>query len=380
MTSNLHSVSFNQFLTDVAKYEQQIKNPRSTAADIVEVAEFIIVNQDWMNFLVENSKENREPVKKLSERLRRIGSAEGKEIAKMIDQSLARDVSLTRKVSLVKDAMKEVLRHTVGDLRDLEMRRALANASQASKGMRQLSDEVRIEVINDNHLKFNELGFKTAEEAINFLIHSPARERLEYVNFDGLPLLSNKQFEVLITHCPNLQHIEIPKSLVYGDSLKYLAKLKNLKSLNIAGCVQLEKDSLKYLANLNKLQSLTMEGCDQLEVKYLSSLINLQSLTLRWCTQLEDADLQCIANLINLKLLNIGHCTRLERNALKRIEKLINLQSLTIEGCIQLKEDALKPLVHLVNLQLLDISGCEQFEDDTLDYLVNLNKLQTIKR
>ena len=295
MTPNLHSYSFNQFLTDAAKYEQQIKNPRSTAADIDNVVAFINGNPDWMNFLIENPKENREPVKGLSERLRQIGSAEGKEVAKMIDQSLARDVSLTRKVSLVKDAMKEILRHTGGDLRDPEMRRALANVSQTSKGMRQLSDEVRIELINE-HLKFKDIGFKSAEEVVRFLINSPAKDRIKYVNFEGM-CVNNEQFEKLINNCPNLQHIEIPWILFSSNPLKrlkHLLKLENLQALFIGqgrtleSDAESESDALKHLANLINLQSLNIEGCAQLErdgLKRLANLKNLQSLNIERCIE-----------------------------------------------------------------------------------------------
>ena len=216
MTTNLHADSFSKFLADADKHEQKVKNQRSTPADIDKVVEFINDNQDWMSFIGQHPSANREPVKKLSERLRRVGSAEGDKVAKMIDQYLTRDVSL------VHDAMKEVLRHTGNDMRDPEMRKTLASASQAAKNMRQACAEVIIESINNNQLKINDLGFKNGEEAIEFLINSPAKDRIKYVNFEELPL-NNKQFEKLTKNCSNLHQIEIPKSLLSGDSLKHLA-------------------------------------------------------------------------------------------------------------------------------------------------------------
>ena len=343
MTTNLHSDSFNQFLTEAAKHEQQIRNPRSTPADIDRVVEFINNNQDWMSFISQHPSANRQSVENLSRRLHHMRSEEGEKVAKMIDQYLTRDVSL------VHDAMKEVLRHTGKDLHDPEMRRTLARASKAARGMRQASAEVRIEWINENRPKLKDLGFNDAEEAIKFLINSPVKDRIKYVNFEELPL-NNEQFEKLTKNCPNLRHIEIPCSLLSGDSLKHIANLKGLQSLNIRWCTQLERDALKHLANLT----------------------NLQSLDIGWCTQLEGDALKHLANLKNLQSLDIGWCRQLERDALKYLVNLTNLQLLNIEWCTQLEDDALKLLANLINLQSLNIWGCTQLESDALTHLVNL--------
>ena len=360
MTLNLHSVGFTHFLTEASRYGQQI---RSTPSDVDKVIKFINDNQDWMSFLAQNPSENPEPVKMLSERLRQIGSAEGKEAADMIDQYLIN-----------------------------------------ARGMRQACAEVTIES-NGNRPRFKALGFKSAEEVIKFLINSPEKDRIKYVNFKGLPL-NNEQFEKLIKNCPNLHHIEIRKSLLSGDILKHLANLTNLQFLNISGCDQLEADALKHLAGQNNLQFLDISECDQFEadalkhltklmgllslnisgcyqleedaLKHLANLKNLQSLTIRWCDQLERDILKYLANLKNLQSLDIAWCTQLESDALKHLVNLKKLQSLTIEGCTQLEKNSLKYLENLENLQFLDISDCDQLEVDDLKPLTNLKGLKSL--
>ena len=320
MTSNLHSVGLMQFLTEASQCEQQIT--RSTLTDVDKVIKFINDNQELMCFLAEHPSEIREPVKKLSERLRQIESTV-KEAANTIDQYL-------NAVSLVHDARKADLPQTGKDMCDLEMKNALASASQIAKSMQQPYAEVTIEEINENHPRFEDLGFEDAEEAITFLINSPEKDRLKYVNFEGLPL-NNEQFEKLTKNCPNLLHIEIPGSLLTGDSFKHIANLTELQSLNISGCYKLKSDALKHIANLT----------------------NLQSLFIRYCTQLE-------------------------RNALKYIENLVKLKSLFISGCSQLAKNTLK---YLENLEILylDIVDCNQFEIDDLKLLANLKRLQSLE-
>ena len=373
MTTNLHTDGFNQFLTEAAKHEQQIKNPRSTP-DMEEVDRFIKDNQDWMSFIAQHPSANRESVENLSRHLHQIGTAEGEEAAKLIDQYLTTDIFL------FKDAMMEVLRHTGKDLRDPEIRKTFASASKTAKSMREASYEVRIELINKNRPRLKDLGFNDAEEAIKFLINSPAKDRIKYVNFEELPL-NNEQFEKLTKNCPNLQHIEIPKSLLSGDSLKYLANLTNLQSLTIEGCIQLERDALKHIANLTNLRSLNIEGCTQLEsdaLKHLANLTSLQSLNIGVCTQLESDALKHLANLTNLQSLTIKGCEQLERDALKHLANLTNLQSLDMSWCYQLEGDVLKYIANIKNLQSLSIGECRQLERDALKHLANLTKLQSL--
>ena len=393
MMSNLHSVGFTHFLTEASKYEQQI---RSTPSDVDKVVKFINDNQEWMGFLAQHPSENRKPVKKLSERLREIGSVEAKEAANTIDQYLD--------VSLVYVSMKVDLPHTGTNMCNTEMGETLASSSQNAKSMRQLSAEVTIDSINKNRLK--DLGFKNAEEAITFLINSPEKDRVKYVNFEQLPL-NNEQFEKLTKNCPNLLHIEIPGSLISCDSLKHLAYLTELQTLNIAWCEQLERDALKHLANLTNLQSLsigyctqlernalkhianlknlqslTIRGCSQLErdaLKHIANLTNLQSLNIRWCDQLEWDALKYIGNLKKLQSLDIGCCRQLQSDALKHIAKLTELQWLSIESCTQLQRDALKHIAKLTKLQWLSIEGCHQFEVDDLRPLADLKRLQTLE-
>ena len=365
MMSNLHSVGLTQFLTEASQYEQQII--RSTPADVDKVVEFINKNRGWMSFLSQHPNENRKPVKNLSERLRQIGSAEGKEAANTIDQYL-------NDVSLVHAARKADLPQTGKDMRDPEMKKALASASQTAK------TEVTIEEINENHPRFKHLGFKDAEEVITFLINSPEKDRLKYVNFKGLPL-NNEQFEKLINNCPNLYHIEIRKSLLKRDGLKPIANLTNLQSLDISECNKLESDDLRPIANLTNLQSLDISGCYRLKsdaLKPIANLTNLQSLDISGCHELGSDALRHIANLINLQSLNISNCYNLKWYALMYIENLINLKSLNISGCSQLNGDALKYIANLTELQSLDIAWCTQLESDALKHLVNLKKLQSL--
>ena len=308
MMSNLHSVGLMQFLTEASNYAQQII---STPADIDKVVKFINDNQEWMSFLAQHPGEIREPVKMLSERLREIGSVEGKEAANRIDQYLIDDVFFAHGV------MKVDLPHTGKYMCDPEMENALASA-YVDESIQEIYKDVTIEEINEYLPRFRDLGFRDADEVITFLINSPEKENLIYINFDGLPL-NNDQFENLIKNCPNLLYIEIPGSLLSGDALKHIANLTELQALNIEGCRQLESDALRHIVNLKKLRSLVISLCDQLEadsLKHLANLTSLQELHFGRCNQFEGDALKYLMNIKSLHVLLIKGCKQLERSIL----------------------------------------------------------------
>ena len=371
--------SFNQFLTEVRELERQITDPESQP-DMEKVERFIQHNHKWLQLIAEHPSANREPVEQLCNRLIQIESPEGSKVANLIG------TYLTRNVSLHKDALKEVLRHT-GQMTDPTMRRTMANTARVSKTWKVSSDEARIDLINENHLKLKDLGFKSAEDAINFLIKS--KDRVKYVNFEELPI-TNEQFKKLTENCTNLTHIEIPKGLqhflhpaggISGDSLKYLANTPNLQSLDITGCAQLEPDALKHLANTPNLQSLNISGCRQLDHDSLEHLANtpkLQSLDISYCEQLEPDALKHLAKIPNLQSLDISVCEQLEPDALKHLANTPNLKFFRMTGCDRLEPDALKHLANTPKLQSLDITGCAQLESDALKHLAKTPNLQSL--
>lgn len=120
-------------------------------------------------------------------------------------------------------------------------------------------------------------------------------------------------------------------SQVNASWLKYLRRLKSLRSLNIGGSLVLTNEGLKELAELKSLQGLylfyapvTDEG-----LKELAGLKNLQALDLSH-TRMTGSGLKDLAGLKSLQALNLGG-TQVTDSGLKQLAGLKSLQWLNLQ-------------------------------------------------
>jgi len=250
---NLHCNDFNLFMSELKGLKNNLKDSGSKEK-LNKVENFIKDNQDWMLQGMRNPAlegvDMRVRMEKLAEKIKKIEGSLDSEVAKTLDQYLKEVPSLPQELW-----GKIIIMEADGE-KENEVRK-FGQRAPISKGFKTLAENERINLINKNKLRLVDLGFQSAEEAVNFLINSDAKNKINYLNFDDLPI-NNEQFEKLTKNCPNLNHLEIKNSLLYGEALKHLERIKDLMSLNIRGCYQLEADALKHLEHIKNLTSLNI--------------------------------------------------------------------------------------------------------------------------
>lgn len=136
---------------------------------------------------------------------------------------------------------------------------------------------VQVNMINDQRVPFivlliskltnNLICNQDACKIITKIISNPACRFLEYADFEGIQNFNNECLEKLTAHCPNLKHLLIPQSAITGAALKFLARTPHLETLNLTGCIGIERrDALKYLKNTPTLKSLDTKVVKETEL------------------------------------------------------------------------------------------------------------------
>ncbi|XP_048446610.1 disease resistance protein RPV1-like [Pyrus x bretschneideri] len=219
---------------------------------------------------------------------------------------------------------------------------------------------------------------------------SDAMENLAELYLDGtaikeLPSSFNKLTGLTVLNLSWCRELKsLPSSIHLGS----------LQTLNLSGCLNLEKFP-EISDVMEKLSELRLDG---IATKELSSSINkltgLTILNLRGCQELKS--LPSSIHLGSLQTLNLSGCLNLEKfpeisdamenlaelyldgTAIKElsssINKLTGLTILNLRGCRELK--SLPSSIHLGSLQTLNLSGCSNLEKfpDVSDVMEKLSK------
>lgn len=251
----------------------------------------------------------------------------------------------------------------------------------ASQTFHQLVDVARIDGINKHKQRVCELGFKSAEEAVNYFTHPSRAKKIKYLDFTGMPIQNNDQLEKLLTSCPNMTALIIPGSAVSGDALKHLQHVPGLTMLDISACEKLELDALKHLKHVPELAILDISSSCRFEadaLKHLEHIPHLTELNVPSACWLEADALKHLQHTPGLKGLDMSYCTQLAPDALKHLQHTSMLAMLNIDSCKKLEPDALKNLLHVPGLITLDISCCTQLAPDALEHLQHVPALTTL--
>lgn len=138
-----------------------------------------------------------------------------------------------------------------------------------------------------------------------------------------------------------------------------IARLKGLRSLNLASCNRISDVSLKYAFKFNELETLSLAKCQQV------------SLT----------GIECIVvTCPSIKVLNLSDCHNLTDQAIDLIsERMKRLTYLHIERCSQLTDFSLDSIaLNCKRLKCLDVRGCRAMCSEPSLRLENLRSLQRI--
>ena len=150
-----------------------------------------------------------------------------------------------------------------------------------------------------------------------------------------------------------LRELELSRTGVTGDALKYISDLKHLESLDLSGACCIDDQSLEPLKDLPKLRELVLFDTPVRGVG-LKSFKRLESLDLHW-TNADDAGAQVIAGLSGLRRLALGH-TKVGNRGAAALRSLERLESLDLSD------------THVDNRAVESLSGIRSLTDLALSH------------
>lgn len=138
-----------------------------------------------------------------------------------------------------------------------------------------------------------------------------------------------------------------------------IARLKGLRSLNLASCNRISDVSLKYSFDFLELEALSLSKCQQITVVGIECLLS-----------------KCPS----IKILNLSDCHNLTDDAINLISaQLKRLTHLQLERCSQLTDYSLDSIaMNCKRLKSLDIRGCRSMSAEPNLKVENLRSLQRI--
>ncbi|XP_073957597.1 uncharacterized protein isoform X2 [Choristoneura fumiferana] len=138
-----------------------------------------------------------------------------------------------------------------------------------------------------------------------------------------------------------------------------LARLQNLKVLDMSGCNRITDVSLRYAFNFKELTVLNLSRCQQITHEGIEHLVE---------------------NCPSIEHFNLVDCYNLKDEAVNSIVKgLHRLQTLELKGCNQLTDKTLESVkLHCKKLKFLDVQGCRNMSPELACSIGSLPTLHTV--
>jgi hypothetical protein len=118
--------------------------------------------------------------------------------------------------------------------------------------------------------------------------------------------------------------------------IQYAECRPDLKSVDLAGCVNMTDVGVKSLAQCAQLQSADLAGCVKVTdagVQSLAQCPQLQSVNLQRCDEVTDAGVQGLAQCPQLQSVNLQQCGNVTDAGVQGLAQCPQLQSVNLDGC-----------------------------------------------
>lgn len=172
------------------------------------------------------------------------------------------------------------------------------------------------------------------------LLASNCSKTLTVCNLDGCKQLTEKGFKFLAA-CQELQELYLGNCSITDKSLKSVAKLKSLISLQLDNGRDITDAGIKYIAKgCTLLRSLTLFKCSHIGDSAIQSLAcsatQLKILDLSYLSEITDAALHSLAeHCKELEELNLRSCQKITNDGLKYLSQYShNLRSINLYLCL----------------------------------------------
>lgn len=207
---------------------------------------------------------------------------------------------------------------------------------------------------------------------------------LKEIVINDMPTLSDSCILALTARCHCLSAISLLDAPNLSDvAFKAIAEVAKLRSFSIEGNNQLTDVSWKALCSssqgLRRLHAAECTRISNASLRSIGTLKNLQSLDISMCNNVENVGIKHLtegSSSAKLQELNISHCSRINDLSVKRIAlRLCKLYHLNLSYCGGLTNSVLEFLSGS-SICSLDISGCN-IQDEGLAALgrVHLKKI-----
>ena len=134
----------------------------------------------------------------------------------------------------------------------------------------------------------------------------------------------------LVTNFPKLKKLRVANSHITAAGLSMLPRLENLEELDLSECSQFFDDAMPPLAKMKNLKKLNLwrVAISDVGIEHLAGLTSLQSLNLD-NTMLSDEGMKHLSGLTQLTFLHLGS-TQITDAGLEHLEALTALMKLVV--------------------------------------------------
>lgn len=208
-------------------------------------------------------------------------------------------------------------------------------------------------------------------------------KNLEVLDLSNCNQLTEGIGKIIKENCPNLNTLILHGVNQISDStLEELAKLKNLRELDLSLCKQITDDGLKFLAKGKKntlgkiiltcLLKITNAGIKELIENNLESLVHITVNMMPQKTVDGSEFIDLIPKCKNLKYLDISGITNLQGGYLDQIfmSSFDFLKYLNVSGLAQIKDSHIQGcLAYSKSLEVIRASSCPLLTNSILDMI-----------
>ncbi|DAZ98257.1 TPA: hypothetical protein N0F65_008942 [Lagenidium giganteum] len=175
-----------------------------------------------------------------------------------------------------------------------------------------------------------------------------ALQTVEILSLRGCYRLSDAGCKLLVRECaPSLREFELScNQRISKTAIDHLSELKQLSSLTIAECPQLDDAALEALLSMTNLRKLSLDQMEKISDEFVCQLVqklpHLEEVSLARCSQLTDVAVRTLLESCReLKVLDLSDLDKITDAALEAVRTLRHpLRQIKLRRCLLLTDAA----------------------------------------
>ncbi|KKL81923.1 hypothetical protein LCGC14_1989910, partial [marine sediment metagenome] len=161
--------------------------------------------------------------------------------------------------------------------------------------------------------------------------------------------------------------------------LKEVAKLAELKHLDLLSCDKITDAGLAHIGKMKLLKHLSLSSSiTDAGLGHIVNLTELKGLNLHSCNRITDEGLAHVAKLNRLESIILQDCGGITDAGLAHIAKLRGLKALCVSGVGGITNDGLVHIAKLGKLHALNLNDCDSITDGGLTHIAKMKELSSL--